>query len=97
MEKRCEECPAVHCNPDGWCAPCQLAGATKADGTRLPGLVEKFPVDFRIWVGELMRVFTWSQVGYPIGELELGYEDWQALVVIKAWLQMKAREESQSE
>ena len=57
--------------------------------------MEKFPVDFRIWVGELMRVFTWSQVGYPIGELELSYEDWQALVVVKAWLAKRSRDEAE--
>lgn len=52
-------------------------------------------MDFRIWVGELMRVFTWSQVGYPIGELELSYEDWQALVVVKAWLAKRSRDEAE--
>ena len=51
----------------------------------MEGLNEKFSIDFRCWVGELLRLHKWGAVGYPLGTLDLSYEDWQGLVTIKTW------------
>jgi hypothetical protein len=58
----------------------------------MEGLNEKFPVEFRCWVGELLRLHMWGAVGYPLGDLDLSYEDWQGLVTVKVWFQEQERE-----
>ena len=60
----------------------------------MEGLNEKFPFEFRCWVGELLRIHTWGAVGYPLGNLDLSYEDWQGLVTIKEYVATRERDEA---
>ncbi len=60
----------------------------------MEGLNEKFPVAFRCWVGELLRLHTWGAVGYPLGNLDLSYDDWQGLVAVKEYLATLERDEA---
>ena len=76
---------------DGFCAKCKMAGELK-DGCRSVGLEERFPAEFRGWVNELMRITNWKDAGFDIGTLDLGFEEWEALVTIRAFYAERERE-----
>ncbi len=75
--KRCETPEEFHL-PDGYCEVCLLRA-----------LDLKFPLDFREWVSNLIRLHNWRKAGYPIPQDELDYEGWQALAWVTRWFELK--------
>lgn len=49
---------------------------------------ELYPREFREWISNITRLYTWRKAGYEIRD-ELSFEDWQALAFIARWYEVK--------
>lgn len=76
-EGNCAECPGEK-DEDGYCAVCKLRA-----------LEQRFPPDFRSWVGNLTRLYQWHKAGYSLDAESLGFDEWSALALITAWYEAK--------
>ena len=63
---------------EGYCGVCKFRK-----------LEDRFPEEFRGWIGNLNRLHAWRKAGSDLTAEELGFEDWQALATITRFYEVR--------
>lgn len=56
---------------------------------KLRPLEERFPEEFRLWIGNLTRLQQWHKAGYSLEKEGLSFEDWTALAIITRFYEVR--------
>jgi hypothetical protein len=56
---------------------------------KLRALELRFPAEFREWVNNLIRLWSWRKAGYSLEQEGLDFNQWQALSYITRHFEVK--------
>jgi hypothetical protein len=62
----------------GYCSICKLRP-----------LEEKYPNEFRSWIENLKRLYSWHKAGYSLDSEDLTFEDWGVLAFLTRYYDLK--------
>lgn len=51
--------------------------------------VERFPDEFRLWIGELERLHWWVKAGYPLDPAALEFVEMEALAMLTRFREVR--------